>query len=472
MRSRSSQLRHLDAVLSTDDEQPAQKAALEDATEAGVEIPREFNAHQYLIFLLRIAAEIEHCLMVQYLYAGFSLGGPSVGEKLRDKVVLWQETVLGIAKEEMGHLLTVQNLLRCLGGPLNLDREDYPWDSQFLPFPFRLEPLTRQSLAKYIVAESPEAWTGREAAAIRAEAASGLPGGGVKRIGVLYSLISRLLIGTGVKDSDFREWTHSFQANWDEWGRSYQGGRRGNATGQQRAGTPNVLISAIVSRTSAVEAIKALTTQGEANAPDDEGAPSHFARFLDIYRHFPRDHRHAVRDVPVNPVANEGDDDQTVISHPLTRLWANLFNVRYRFLLAGLLHSFDFPSNLAAAGQHTPRGLLIHTTFGEMYHLRALAQILMRLPLGPDEKRTAGPPFQMPYTVDLPFDAVDRWRLHLDLIETSRRIVDELLASGAGANQDFLRALRAADEETAGLVQRLLLGRQEPSVTDRLMEFH
>jgi hypothetical protein len=45
----------------------------------------------------------------------------------------WQEVILGIAKEEMAHLITVQNVLRLIGGPLNLDRNDYPWDAPFYP---------------------------------------------------------------------------------------------------------------------------------------------------------------------------------------------------------------------------------------------------------------------------------------------------------------------------------------------------
>ena len=111
-------------------------------------IPPELSPHQYAILLLYIAAEVEHVLMVEYLYAAYSLGGPQVPVEHRAQVAQWRETILGIAKEEMGHLLTVQNLLRCLGGPLNLDREDYPWDSAFYPFPFRLERLTRNSLAE------------------------------------------------------------------------------------------------------------------------------------------------------------------------------------------------------------------------------------------------------------------------------------------------------------------------------------
>src|SRR4029077_16718683 len=99
----------------------------------------------------------------------FSLGGSQVPSAHWTEVSAWREIILGIAKEEMGHLMTVQNLLRCLGGPLNLDREDFPGDSEFYPFPFKLEPLTRQSLAKYVYAESPppEHWKGAEAEEIR-----------------------------------------------------------------------------------------------------------------------------------------------------------------------------------------------------------------------------------------------------------------------------------------------------------------
>jgi hypothetical protein len=91
-------------------------------------VPAEFTPHRYAVFLLHIAAEIEHALMVQYLYAAFSLGGPQVPKDRRIEVEVsqWREIILGIAKEEMGHLMTVQNVLRCLGGPLNLDREDFP----------------------------------------------------------------------------------------------------------------------------------------------------------------------------------------------------------------------------------------------------------------------------------------------------------------------------------------------------------
>ena len=55
----------------------------------------------------------------------------------------------------MGHLVTVQNLLRSLGAPLSLARDEFPVNTGFYPFAFRLEPLSKNSAAKYAFAEMP-----------------------------------------------------------------------------------------------------------------------------------------------------------------------------------------------------------------------------------------------------------------------------------------------------------------------------
>src|SRR6185436_17019933 len=123
-----------------------------------VTLPEEFDWRDYTIFLLHVAAEIEHSLMVQYLYAAYSLADDANARR-------WREVILGIAKEEMGHLITVQNILRLIGGPLHLEREDYPFRSEFYPFHFVLEPATKASLAKYVIAEAPEDWLNSPAAA-------------------------------------------------------------------------------------------------------------------------------------------------------------------------------------------------------------------------------------------------------------------------------------------------------------------
>ena len=62
------------------------------------------------IRLLRIAAEVEHALMVEYLYAAFTLRpGPGTNK--------YRNALVTIAKQEMGHFVTVQHLLCPVGRP-------------------------------------------------------------------------------------------------------------------------------------------------------------------------------------------------------------------------------------------------------------------------------------------------------------------------------------------------------------------
>jgi hypothetical protein len=226
----------------------------------------------------------------------------------------------------------------------------------------------------------------------------------------------------------------------------------------------------VTNRTDSLAALSAVATQGEANTSPDDDAPSHFARFLGIFRKFPRaaewsPSRKVPRDPYVTTRSGTGSPSQegTVISHPVSALWAHLFNVRYRTLLTNLLHTFDFPNNLSPTAQTTPRGLLIHSTFGEMYNIRALSEILMSAPLKSgkgDEK--AGPPFQMPYTLHLPVDPVDRWHLHLDLLGSSRLIVNQLLAVGAAEHRVYLQTLQTVDDQTEAIINALLAGTSMP----------
>jgi hypothetical protein len=104
----------------------------------------------HLVMLLMSGAEIEHALMVQYLYAAYSINGDQHSEESRAMVESWRASILSVAREEMGHLLTVQNVLVLLGAPLNLGREMMPWDHQFYPFPFSLEPFTIETLQCFV----------------------------------------------------------------------------------------------------------------------------------------------------------------------------------------------------------------------------------------------------------------------------------------------------------------------------------
>jgi len=449
-------------------------AQLADTVAEERSISPEFNGHQYAIFLLHVAAEIEHALMVEYLYAAYTLGGPHVDPKYTPLIQQWQEVILGIAKEEMGHLISVQNVLRLISGPISFDRDDYPFGAEFYPFSFTLERLTLDSLAKYVYAEAPESWSGPVADEVRKRATQSA-GGDVNHVAMLYELmietINNMIL---VHDDAFRADTVPMQASWDEWGRGYTHGQRGNETHAAPAATPELIIEVVDTRAAAVDLLRRIAYQGEAN--DDCGENSHFKRFLTIYERWKEiaesdKNFDPSRPVVTNPIVGdsmpekapslqESADSTNTISDPLTFYWAHLFNVRYRMLLTGLMHVFHVAGPLASTTQPSARGQLITLIFGEMYKVRGVASLLVTMPMrkgGDPSKHCAGPPFQMPYTLQIPEREVDRWRWHRDLLFAARDLLDELLVREEGSPRlAYVRSIRDADANTIAVIETMI----------------
>ena len=117
----------------------------------------QLRPHDETIFWLSAAAEIEHALMVQYLFAAYSIDPVSLPAEndVRRLATEIRNTLLQIAREEMGHFISVQNLLHVVGGALHFSRQFSPFEFALQPFAYRLEPVTLDLLAKYVVAESP-----------------------------------------------------------------------------------------------------------------------------------------------------------------------------------------------------------------------------------------------------------------------------------------------------------------------------
>ena len=462
---RTQMLRHLGSLVGPTARLGGEGAKLlfaQRAARDGLSPPAEFSWREYAIFLLSMAAEIEHSLMVQYLYAAWSFGGPDVPAPHQQEIATWQRIVMGVAKEEMGHLITVQNLLRLLGGPAHLDREDFPWISGFYPYAFKLEPATRATVAKYVVAESPETWPDSVAPAEKTEIerlATVDAGMQVGRVGVLYGeLIDIVSDPRKLPDSGFRGDTYPHQASFDDWGRGYAAGARGSTA----TTTPDVLVLRANNRAQAVTALKAIAEQGEATqfiSADKED--SHFSRFLKVWRGLSGATGWSPSlPLPVDPVVPGLGTDQreaTVIQNPESIGWGSLFNLRYRMLLTWLAHALTLGANEPGDVLPGRPGLALNRVFNEMYFLKSIASLLTRRPLDTDPLVPAGPPFQMPYSLNLPSDEQDFWRLHFDLLEASRELTARLPASGAdGAT--FLAALREADSQSRRDVRAILSG--------------
>jgi Ferritin-like len=230
--------------------------------------------HDVIVELLHGAAEIEHSLLVQYLYAAYSLetnpdrldrDAPSDAINL---IRMWRDSIVTIAVQEMGHLLTIQNLLHFVGGPLNFEREDFPFKSELYPFHFALRPLDRTTLAMYIVAEmpldpSPEIFPPEVADAVAKELQE--QEDCINRVGMLYERLAEHF--SKLDDRVFRPESLAFQARRLDWG-----------------GDSELLVREIASRQGALDAIEEIGRQGEGFSGRDD-RESHFSRFVAIFRH-------------------------------------------------------------------------------------------------------------------------------------------------------------------------------------------
>ena len=466
---------------------------------------RDMTWKDHLVMLLHIGAEIEHSLMVQYLYAAYSLGGEQVlPPDRRPMVQRWQEDILAVAREEMGHLLTVQNILTLIGGSINLERVNLPWDIPFYPFPFKLEPVSLDSIACYVYAEMPseqefedarnrspdrkllkryETFEECDRANITKCAKGRAHKRGAHRVGSLYQQIVELLKNsTRIPDDAFHESTFPFQASSDDWGRGYQPrpqmldaeGSLDGAAKVREVSIPvvrqaHVMVDRVATRAQAVAALTALSHQGEAPvlATSETDEPSHFDRFLGIYQEYnaltDKDKWQPARPVPTNPATLKDPDvpNDGYISRRHSQEWASLFNLRYRMLLKYLAHTFRLARTMRG---DTPnlRAMVMHRVFGEMYNLKTLAGILVRLPRrdAAGDPARAGPPFEIPYSLDLPGGELERWIRHRDLIRSSQRLCSKLFAHPHTSKSEraYLNTLIGLDSQTDTWIGGILAG--------------
>ncbi|HEX8396261.1 MAG TPA: ferritin-like domain-containing protein [Pyrinomonadaceae bacterium] len=415
--------------------------------------------------LLETAAEIEHALMVQYLYAAYSLKSGEEVSNPDEQAVLdqesgdsWYHVLLGIAREEMGHLMTVQNLLLLLGLPPNLEREDFPTRKQLYPFPLQLERLTQTSLAKYVVAEAPIDATDIDGIIKMAQGAAGTT---INHVGIIYGLLGLVFAteenvqagGSGsthwdemVRDIARAAYQQAPQADWH-----LPEGAFNSNTPEQQADPSDwenggqLRVHKLTDRLSARQAIRDIGEQGE--GPTNQGAQSHFERFRSIYRGregfipFPAAGKWTpTREVPTNPKL--GID----IVEPRTKRWAELADIRYALLLGFVEHYL-----LTSGGN---RNLLTGWIFTEMRsRLGFIARRLTTMPRGGVEGAVAGAPFSLPARLHLPGAETARWTLHKERTEAAIAKIEEMRAADEGDKTEaYLNHLLASDKSRLAFI--------------------
>jgi Ferritin-like len=349
---------------------------------------------EHLWNLLIEAAQLEHLIMCQYLYASFSLKtdpdeGLTAGQA--EAVGRWRETLTGIAIEEMLHLALVANVMTAIGAAPSLSRPNFPRRSEYLPpgVQFALLPFGEASLTHFLYLERPEGMA-------RLDAAGFVP---VEPLEPVESseVMPRL--------QDFSTVGHLYRGIMQ--GLSHLAGRLGEHAlfvGPPRAqATPKMFrwpqLVAVTGLESAHAAIEEIIEQGEGARGDWQSA--HSGRFLQIWEEYCQLRGKDPSFDPARPVIPaftlqpfDIAEPQPLLTDPVTRMVAGLFSLGYETLLQLLTRFFTHTDE---TGEQL--SALTESAFALMGGVLApLGRAMTRLSAGPAHPgRTAGPTFEMYY---------------------------------------------------------------------------
>ncbi|MEU3648813.1 ferritin-like domain-containing protein [Lentzea sp. NPDC034063] len=353
-----------------------------------------------LVRLLREAATVELAVMLQYLYAAYSVptygagaeyvrrglwtpeqlrlacgdGGETLDEGLRSML-------LGIAREEMIHFLLVGNILMALGEPFPVPRVDFGTINHELPVPldFSLERLGLGSVERFTLIEQPDDLVDDVRRGDLATATGTHP----------YASLSELY--AAIRDG-LRDVPDLFLVEKGRGGGEHHLFLRESV--DQRHPDYQLEVDDLP---SALFAIDVITEQGEGGGSDpgaDEA--SHYRSFLriaELLREGPSNGAGAwspAYPVMRNPTLRHGDHALETVTDPDARTVMELFNRAY-FLTLQLMaqHFGERPDGSLR------RSDLMNAAIDMMTGLmRPLAELLVTMPSG-RRGRTAGPSFEL-----------------------------------------------------------------------------
>ena len=125
------------------------------------EAPFVIEHREALIYMLCQAAELEHGIMCQYLFAAFSLkqrADEGLAPDELEAVTGWRRTIAHVATEEMLHLALVQNVLSAIGAAPHLTRPNLPAPARHYPscVNLTLVPFGEPGIQHFMFPERPE----------------------------------------------------------------------------------------------------------------------------------------------------------------------------------------------------------------------------------------------------------------------------------------------------------------------------
>jgi CDGSH-type Zn-finger protein/truncated hemoglobin YjbI len=391
---------------------------------AAPEAPFVIEHREALIYMLCEAAELEHGIMCQYLFAAFSLKQSEdeglAGAELAT-VQRWRTQVSQVAGQEMLHLALVHNLLSAIGAAPHLARPNLPAPASHYPAGVNLAliPFGEQALRHFMFLERPEGMDLADADGLAAmDRAVPLvskrdivpQGQDFATVGHLYRSI----------EEGFRHLTELHGEDW-----LFVGPPRAQATAGH-FGWPELV--AVTDLASARRAIEEILEQGE--GPRGHWRKAHFGQFVTIL-----DEYFELREAnpgfdPVRPVlvANvrppERNVDVPLITDRLTARVTDLFNVSYEILLQ-IFERFFAHTEETDAQLKILSGATIQLMLGV---IKPLGGLITTLPVGESYPgRTAGPSFELFYENDYLMPHREAaWALLAERLDEAARLCGQL----------------------------------------------
>jgi hypothetical protein len=365
--------------------------------------PLRIEHREALIYTLCKAAELEHLIICQYLFAAASLKKDAT-EGLAESVVPtvrgWAKTLYRIAEQEMLHLALVQNLLTAIGAGPHFSRPNFPVPPR--AFPARIQiallPFGEDALRHFAFLERPEGGAADVEIAdselfAAMQQAWPLPEDEDDMIGPIvadFATISHLY--RSIEDG-----LESLAARLGE-ARLFIGPVSAQATGEHFRFPELVPVTDLASARSAIETI---VEQGEGARGEWKG--SHFGRLMTMLDEYLALRATDTSFSPARPVvpayvrAPESGAPVALISADFSVRCLDLLSASYEVALQVLARYFNHTSESEAE---------LSTLAGVAFFLMEdvispLGELAATLPVGPSHPgATCGPAFELFYDAD------------------------------------------------------------------------
>ena len=358
---------------------------------------------QALIYTLAKAAELEHLIICQYLFAAFSLkrdASEGIPGPMVQTVRGWARSLMHIAEQEMLHLALVQNLLTAVGASPHLSRPNFPVPPR--AFPARIQiallPFGEEALRHFAFLERPE---------------FGAEGAEVEDVEMFAALAQAQALPDVSEDqigpivADFETISHLYRSIEDGLGRLAErmgeerlfiGPVSAQATGEHFRFPELVAVTNLESARAAIETI---VEQGE--GARGEWRSSHFGQILNVLDQLVAAKAADPDFDPTRPILAahvrppESGVSVPLISARFTVRATDLLNASYEVALQLLARYFNHTDESDAQLE-----TLAHAAVYLMEEvISPLGELITRLPIGSDYPgKNAGPTFELFYDAD------------------------------------------------------------------------